>query len=387
MCRLALAKALNPNELFEGKALCMYNRDLDIRPYEWLIPRLACHTKVPPSRITSMLLNDWDELLHNFKRGGYPIGVVGRPHYKTPGIRVCPKCLKEDIIPYFRKIWRIGAVTACNKHRCLLVDRCPTCGAHIDPKRVRWNKPITSCHNCGFDLTEIPVHSLSIRDPFFRAVMELSHLKNAEKHKKVFKIARLLGIKSSLWDPFYQNHPLTKDPVVKKIFAGKRGKMFTNIKSSYLVIGTAWALLKDEEMLDRLLRRDHSCSDHFWTEKPFCCHRHGRNKSFNSKYNFIRHSYVHTNTRPHICPKCGQAFIQKTTMRKHMKSCSENAATFHDMKDVLKHLRGRHGSEDPYQCYYCEKTFASDSDIKDHLMSSHRKKPQGMFLILKGTKS
>jgi hypothetical protein len=45
----------------------------------------------------------------------------------------CPHCLREN--GYFKRSWRHGLVTACAKHRCELVDTCPSCGQTIDHAR------------------------------------------------------------------------------------------------------------------------------------------------------------------------------------------------------------------------------------------------------------
>ncbi|MEE9594328.1 MAG: TniQ family protein [Candidatus Hydrothermarchaeales archaeon] len=372
ICRLAREKCLNPNHLLEG--FRMYNRDIDVRPYGWLINELLDRTNVSEQEINSMLLVEWDNLLHKFKRGGYPIGVVGRPHYKTQGIRACPRCLKEDSVPHYRRAWRIGLVTACLKHTCLLIDRCPECGEYIDPKRVKWNVAITSCHKCGFDLRNAHAYLLKKDDPFIGAVEELSSLEYADKHVKVFKIARLLWEVSSQEESYYKGHPLTKEPLVKNLFNGNRKNLFTHVESVYLVIGVAWALLKDEEQLDSFLRQNNSCIEHFWTDKPYCCHQDGHKQGFKTKFNRTRHSLGHNGIRPNVCPNCGDGFIQKVTLDKHMKKCGKEVFTFPYKRDLLVHLK-THNTEKEFFCPECKKGFDSKTYLKDHLNACTNKRP------------
>jgi hypothetical protein len=47
------------------------------------------------------------------------------------GLAYCPDCLREDLIPYFRKSWRYSFVTTCSRHKRLLEDQCPHCGEYF----------------------------------------------------------------------------------------------------------------------------------------------------------------------------------------------------------------------------------------------------------------
>lgn len=62
--------------------------------------------------------------------------------------RVCPRRLHEKSIWW--AVWDLALVSACSKHRCLLIDRCPDCG-----KRLRWyRRAVHLCH-CGADLRKL----------------------------------------------------------------------------------------------------------------------------------------------------------------------------------------------------------------------------------------
>lgn len=373
VCRLARAKCLDPNLLFPG--LRMYNKDIDIHPYEWLVPRLSEHTRVPEEEIEDMLLCEWDKLLHQFKRKKYPYGVTGRPNYMNKGIRLCPTCLKEDSVPFYRKIWRVGAVTTCTKHKILLIDGCPECDSHIDPKRVKWNASYTSCFRCGYEFTEAPAFKLSAKDPFLQATEELGSLEYAEKHVKVYKIVRLLWDVSSPDDPVYKNHPLTKDPTVKKLFEGDRRKLFTHVKTVFLAMGAAWSLLNDDKELDQFLRKNNSCIEHFWTDRPYCCHL-DHHQGFKTKYNFDRHSDAHNGIRPYACTECGERFTQKAMRDRHVDKgrCKKKAYTFSKKHAMLRHLK-THAEEKEFVCSGCGESFANKAYFKEHLNIHKDKRP------------
>lgn len=68
-------------------------------------------------------------------------------------VKFCPKCLKEDTIPYFRKKWKFAFSTACIKHNCYLHESCPKCKEKIEILKMYQNKlSDIYCHSCGYDL-------------------------------------------------------------------------------------------------------------------------------------------------------------------------------------------------------------------------------------------
>ncbi len=70
--------------------------------------------------------------------------------------RWCSECWRADAPePYERKVWWLGLVDVCDRHRCLLESRCPACGRRQPtlPRAVR----IQVCSYCGHDLVSPPV--------------------------------------------------------------------------------------------------------------------------------------------------------------------------------------------------------------------------------------
>ena len=59
----------------------------------------------------------------------------------------CPQCLAEAA--YHRLIWTPVASAVCLRHQCLLVDRCPRCGAATAVRAIA----AAGCASCGADLT------------------------------------------------------------------------------------------------------------------------------------------------------------------------------------------------------------------------------------------
>lgn len=61
----------------------------------------------------------------------------------------CPACLREAA--YHRLVWMPLAVSACLKHRCLLMNRCKRCGRAVSIQSI----VETRCCRCGDHLAEI----------------------------------------------------------------------------------------------------------------------------------------------------------------------------------------------------------------------------------------
>lgn len=77
-------------------------------------------------------------------------------------LRFCPKCLKADKVPYFRKIWKVAFYTVCSKHKCFMLDTCPQCNTKIDISKMYQNKfSFQYCYKCGFDLKQSKVITLN----------------------------------------------------------------------------------------------------------------------------------------------------------------------------------------------------------------------------------
>ena len=68
-------------------------------------------------------------------------------------LKYCPVCLREDDIPYYRKIWKTVFYNICHKHQCYLYECCPRCKTKLDISKMHNNElPYTHCYKCGFEL-------------------------------------------------------------------------------------------------------------------------------------------------------------------------------------------------------------------------------------------
>lgn len=91
--------------------------------------------------------------------------------------RFCPKCLKEDKIPYFKKEHRVVFSTFCKKHKCYLLDKCPKCQTQISVLKMFNNElSYEYCCNCGFELTN----------------SDVKYIKNESRYKLSCKLINIL---------------------------------------------------------------------------------------------------------------------------------------------------------------------------------------------------
>jgi hypothetical protein len=81
------------------------------------------------------------------------LGARNRKHHG--GLQYCSYCFQEDRKPYYRKQWRLAWHTCCPTHGVLLLDRCSTCNAPLEPHRLSVEDcHLAICATCKSDLRE-----------------------------------------------------------------------------------------------------------------------------------------------------------------------------------------------------------------------------------------
>jgi hypothetical protein len=73
-------------------------------------------------------------------------------NYQRP--RVCPECLREQSVWW--AVWDLALVSACPKHRCLLISQCPICR-----RSLVWHRPAVHQCRCGADLRTVKAEPAS----------------------------------------------------------------------------------------------------------------------------------------------------------------------------------------------------------------------------------
>lgn len=69
---------------------------------------------------------------------------------------ICPLCVSESQEAFWLQSWRLSITTECRRHRVMLLDCCPNCGAHfvIHGKRTH---PLDRCEFCNLKCNKMPV--------------------------------------------------------------------------------------------------------------------------------------------------------------------------------------------------------------------------------------
>jgi hypothetical protein len=138
----------------EYRTNIIWQRDLDIWCPDQLIERISFKSGYSQDVIFNMTLKSLEGIVANKitgKSNTANIRALGNYcHIKTKGgLMFCPECLKEDKIPYFRKIWRLKKHTICEKHNIKLLDRCPNCLTPLTISKSFQEKDFTFCYKCG----------------------------------------------------------------------------------------------------------------------------------------------------------------------------------------------------------------------------------------------
>ena len=160
--RTAWANGLDPSELYAVAlpGARMFRIDLDRFACGELIENLSAHTGAPADDLWARTLQAWAGRLFDHDDGHNkliwlpPAGT--HQTSKSFGQQVCPRCLQEDAVPYLRQHWRFSFVTTCKTHGILLIDRCPSCAAPIQPLYTPVSAgAMYTCWKCGHDFREV----------------------------------------------------------------------------------------------------------------------------------------------------------------------------------------------------------------------------------------
>ncbi|HEX6343085.1 TniQ family protein [Umezawaea sp.] len=141
--------------------------------------RVAAATGIAPAAVRAMTLARYDAVAlrvdHTARR------VVAQYVWaRRRGTWFCPRCLADNGGRWLLR-WRLGWSFACTRHRCLLADRCPSCG-QVPQRRTMWLRvpqasrclehPASAGRRnlrCDTDLTTAPVVALAADHPVLHA--------------------------------------------------------------------------------------------------------------------------------------------------------------------------------------------------------------------------
>lgn len=144
--------------------------DLDRFASEHLLMLLSEKTATPIDKIRKTMISSYEGILFEehtlatYLPWVIPNGANRRKNQGNEriGLQFCPYCLSEDLVPYFRRSWKLAIVTMCIKHKIVLLDRCQHCQSRVSYRRALSSSRIgtekfslTACFVCGKDLKEM----------------------------------------------------------------------------------------------------------------------------------------------------------------------------------------------------------------------------------------
>jgi hypothetical protein len=172
--------------IFMGPDAWMWCRDIDRSATPELLATLSENTGSRIPELTGGMIADLEgKVFEQHNPNGntdwvLPLGIRHRTR-KSFGMQFCPLCLFLDEEPYYRRQWRLGFVTVCDKHWVQLLDRCPSCAASVTFFRNELGRRkgyhlgnLTSCWSCGFDLRRAP--AVGVDGPDGKSISALGSL-------------------------------------------------------------------------------------------------------------------------------------------------------------------------------------------------------------------
>lgn len=165
----------------------IWNRDIDKLAPEYVLNKMMEVTGASEEQAYSTVLSSYQNYLTtSFNSQGntkwiIPLGVYHRTRSR-PSLMYCPECLKGDVSPYYRKLWRVAWVTVCTKHKIRLLNTCSSCSAFVIPHRadIRIKNSIPNemtlihCFNCGKSLGEGKIIRANVRLTKLQRKMEIA---------------------------------------------------------------------------------------------------------------------------------------------------------------------------------------------------------------------
>jgi hypothetical protein len=151
--------------LFKGQKQHWY-RDLDLSISEQDIAHASFATGISCPILFETTLQSYigkiHELgtLHGPSAWIIPIVKIGRSR-RGRGQQYCARCFEEDVIPYYRKQWRLAFSVVCVNHGCFLRDGCPCCDSPVSFHESDFGRRTVDtkyswifCRHCGVSLCE-----------------------------------------------------------------------------------------------------------------------------------------------------------------------------------------------------------------------------------------
>uniref|UniRef100_UPI00358F704E zinc finger and BTB domain-containing protein 41-like isoform X2 n=1 Tax=Myxine glutinosa TaxID=7769 RepID=UPI00358F704E len=105
-------------------------------------------------------------------------------------------------------------------------------------------------------------------------------------------------------------------------------------------------------------------------------------KSFQRRAHLVEHEVLHTTHTPYACTQCGQSFRSRFTRLKHQEKahlgpfpCHICGRSFNDSGNLRRHVRCTHGGDRRWICPVCGKAMRERTTLTEHLRIHSGDKP------------
>jgi hypothetical protein len=213
-------------------------------------PRLATYTRNSVSELSQL-----SGISRQVARKGREWKIIGEWLSKSPFLKlryapICPQCLQEA--PFLRGAWHLAFNTACWKHNCQLIDRCPQC-----KRQLALTRRHPEYCECGFDLRKSDTLPAEVEQLLIARVM--ANRSNGPLNldsvcipaDQVENLARLTidGLCHSLW--FLGHHLLGNFPLSQ----GTGLRKLDGRETQEMIAGVCWLLFDWPNRLNQVLSK------------------------------------------------------------------------------------------------------------------------------------
>lgn len=311
------------------------------------------------------------------------------------GFRYCPHCLKDDGIPYYRKQWRITINTICEKHACLLSNKCPKCTNSIVYTSFDWDSEINNCPHSNFPLYKVHTNKKinpSLQIEKIRKVLGDS-LVITEKSFWIYHVAYFLVKHYNFNDPIleYERFMSNRNELIRNI----KGKAINylifvdNIKQlhHFLIFATDLfnSHIKEVAFLKLFFEKYYNRREIYKQLKFYNYPIDHCNFKSENIVKLMKHLREHRTFKLqriqyYRCKECGKSYRYEEELNKHEITHSvkdvywcEHCSIYWDEKENWEeHMRIHPDPQaHPHTCLLCENEFRNEYRLKVHLNWYH----------------
>ncbi len=155
LIRTAALHGVSVRELLRAVGIRRQRRDVDFFFHRRFLERVVRGTGITLTTIAQPA-----NFFESFRKERWLTPWLRVTEDGRPCTAYCPACLENDLIPFWRAVWRFRYWVVCPKHACYIVERCQGCGSEItfdkELSAVQGRRGLQhwlKCSHCGYSRT------------------------------------------------------------------------------------------------------------------------------------------------------------------------------------------------------------------------------------------